>query len=97
VVELFPSVEKVEIEISQTAQLLALGIFRCLSTDKWIGCEEESEDNAKAWSVLKGTGSDGEECIWLEERRIVVELRRRVRRKMRRVEVTCKCRSVVGS
>jgi hypothetical protein len=97
VVELFPSVEKIEIEIGQKRQLLALGIFRCLLTDKWIDWEEEPDDTAKAWSALKGTGNDGEECIWLEERLVVGEPRRRVRRRVRRVEVTCKHSSVIGS
>jgi hypothetical protein len=91
VVKLFPTVEKVEIEIGQKAKLLTLALFRCLLTDKWIDCEEEPEDKAKAWSALKGRGSDGEECIWLEKTQDVDEQRRRVRR----VEVTCKYGSVI--
>jgi len=91
-VTLFPSVEKVEIEIGKRAELLTSAIFRCLLTDKWIDCEEEPEDNTEAWSALKGTGSDGEECIWLEERQAVGESRRRVRKRVRRVEVTCTVR-----
>lgn len=99
VVNLFPTVEKVEIEINQRTKLLPLALFRCLSTDKWIDREKEAEDKAddkaEAWNALKGIGSDGGECIWLEKRQVMNEPWRKVRKKVRRVEVTCTYGSVI--
>ena len=89
VVELFLSVEKVEIETGQRVGVLAPRLFLCLIKDTGrIDGEKGPGNKTKAWRALEGTNSDGQECIWLEESELLGGSWRRVRR----VEVTCKYR-----